>query len=455
MENSHILIHFEPSIDTEYIAFKSDGLDIKNESQINKFSEVAKELGLEENLKNEYLVNYQSNREFRHRMSFYKVRNQSSIHKIIFNFDSNFHINTESELNKSKIHKIMSKKFRKTAPSIQRIDIYQDLLTQTNTQIFDIFPNIFDTKKYKILSKGININVGHNDPEDPNRITHIELSVYRRAKLKIYDKTNSIKRLLKNDEMTYEEYKKYEERYGTDENGNLNQVWRIELSLSNDYCGMANTLLLKARVEKWDNNHIQWAYRQILAHFASNHRIVLIDTIPENGNIYQAKTCPIYEKYMFLNDKSGTLTKLKRFIAKMVKLPEETLSSFVSSPSPKRTIDSYAKSSAKKILGTKDGQKNTKALYRYFCRRLKRHLATEKRNLYTKYYHYYLQKAFLSIDDNEKKYWKNEAIRARDEGFLEYHLPDESFHGWDGERKLDIIKKDLQDIDLIEALFNS
>ncbi len=69
MENSHILTHFEPSIDTEYIAFKSDGLDIKNESQINKFDEVAKELGLEEKLKNEYLINYQSDREFRHRMS--------------------------------------------------------------------------------------------------------------------------------------------------------------------------------------------------------------------------------------------------------------------------------------------------------------------------------------------------------------------------------------------------
>ncbi|MDP7320517.1 MAG: hypothetical protein QF441_07900 [Bacteriovoracaceae bacterium] len=50
--------------------------------------------------------------------------------------------------------------------------------------------------------------------------------------------------------MTHEEYKKYEERYGTYENGSLNQVWRIELSLSNDYCDMANTLLLKARVEK-------------------------------------------------------------------------------------------------------------------------------------------------------------------------------------------------------------
>ena len=205
MENSHILTHFEPSIDTEYIAFKSDGLDIQNESQTNKFDDVAKELGLERSFKNEYLINYQSNREFRHRMSFYKVRNKSSIHKIMFNFDSNFHINTESEINKSDIHKIMAKKFRKTSPSIQRIDIFQDLLTQSTTQIFDIFSNIFNTKKYKISSKGININVGHNDPEDPNRITHIELSVYRRAKLKIYDKTNSIKRLLKRDEMTYEE----------------------------------------------------------------------------------------------------------------------------------------------------------------------------------------------------------------------------------------------------------
>ena len=434
-----VLVHYAPEIDTENLVYTGESLDIENKIHLEKFEDLCRKLGLRKDRQSKYLIRYRSDEKLNYYATFYKV-SKHNFYKISFYFNSAFHRASNSEKKKMKIMKLMLRKFKKLVPKIERIDIFQDIVTKQDVQLFDIFPNVFDSKKYQILSSGLRKSVGYNDMSNIEKKTHLELSVYRRAKLKIYNKTNSLKNNLKLKKVSVEDYSYYGGKFGLNGNGVMNTCYRAELSLTGDFCQVASVLLISKRLGKTDLFKYQDIYRKILGHFGNSHKIVYSDT----GNIV-----PIFESLLFLKDKTSTLVKLKERLAIENKMPIDTLKRLIQRPSPKRTLESHARSVAKKILRSKHGLSDTKSMYKYFCRTLKWHLANEKQEAYKDFYYFYLQKAYLS-EGLEREFYEGQAKRAKDEGYLEFHITDDFFEGLEGKPRK--IPESDPDGDLLEAL---
>lgn len=433
--------------DTEENVLDDECFDVRDPEQRAYFAKIAESWKLRPVTITETKMIYMADKELGFGLYFYIAKGGVGS-RIAIKYHGNFkYAFKKPNEKKGKLQRKLCKYYPDSSFRIYRLDTFKDVVIKDRYWLLgvdEIFPSFISNKeKYpdskenrpaRYVNETLNEeipNVGYNDNIEPKRrgrkMTHMTVGSFSRQAKKTYDKTASETRLLKKGKITVERYRSQMLIYGAvtsgEHKGKMKRVIRDELVLKSDYAHFLSVMLTEARARGAKEKEQRRIINLAVAHWASQHRLIDCNTIPESGDLSEAKTHPVYYFMMDMGVKKRSQKEEFARLALGVGLDEEALDKAAPLPTPRKNIDKAIASLAK-IINRNDlsGQDLLDIVNEYLPKKVLEEIASQRQEKYERFYYFYSQKALLATSESERLFYMAKAKEVKDEGYSVHHI---------------------------------